>query len=340
VKDSAAEAISPLDAVSATLVQQPLPAPDLALAAIAASAAPARLVERDAPKLANIPSMVVPISRARQGERELDGGPLSGAPVFVMPPQPRAAKRDDAARGDTTSAWGRTVTLVPDGSPPQEAVRVMLDIAEPVTLTIAVLQPPPPFVTRLATTQFAIWALVDVGNGSTTSQHRCRADYLLDVPLVCTFLSVRVYIGDPASGKPISGFAAPEAQVSCRATRGVRGLPGQATQFDQNVGANFGLGGFPQKLASITAHLTTATGGVEQWLQIHDSLANPTPAGAVPVAEFSLGTTPEGGDVGNIVRWLSGFGLSQGLVVGVSTTSGTFSASGASAWVQIERVLL
>jgi hypothetical protein len=86
--------------------------------------------------------------------------------------------------------------------------------------------------------------------------------------------------------------------------------------------------------------LSAATGGVEQFLQLFDKAATPVAAGQVPVAEFALGSTPEGSDIGDILRYLNPRGFGQGCQACVSTTSGSLTVSAASAWVEVEIVQL
>lgn len=248
-------------------------------------------------------------------------------------------------RPDTGSTWGRTDTIAASDSP-HEMARVILDSGEALTLTITTTAAPGvgkvEELRAIVSVPLYIWAAVTYGAGSTSTTRPIRCDDYLSVPVVACYLQVRVYIGD-ATGKPVMDRVwlgvTPSGQVNVQVARGVRGLPSQATMFKAAAGVNFSLGG-PMRLASITSHLSAASDGVEQYLQLFDTADNPVADGTVPDAEYSLGSLPESSDVGDVLRWLNPRGFGQGVQVAVSTTSGVLTTSTTSAWCEIEIVQL
>ncbi len=263
-----------------------------------------------------------------------------GAP---MPAPPAPAPTGDRSTPDNGSSWGRTDTLQTT-DPPHEMCRVQLDVTTMLTLTITITQPP--LTGRIGQilpidVPLTVWAKVTVGAGSGSVTRLVKLGDQLSIPLVCSYLSASCYIGD-LDGALVTGdvFAnGPSAQVNVQVARGVRGIPGQATAFVAASGTNVSLVGEPCRLASITAHLAT-TSGAPLFLQLFDLGNGPIGAGAVPVAEYALGTTPSASDIGDELRWLNGFPFSQGCQAGVSTTSGVFVEAGVGAWCQVEVVLL
>jgi hypothetical protein len=257
---------------------------------------------------------------------------------------PAEPKRNPHVRPDSESGWGRTESdLLPNGKKP-ELARVILEISEPLTISVDVLQNPGETVTE-PTEALTVWALVTFGNGSTNVTRAIRCDYRFDVTVVASYVQVQVYIGlidDPAPYvapqlyNPVSP-PQPPAQVAVQVARGTRGLPYVASQFStaEDVSENV-LAEGALRLLSIEAHLTD-TQGAPQFLQIYDQAAAVGPSGP-PAIEYPLGTTPYPGLM--LTRFLNPRGLALGMFVVVSDVSGEFSPSGATAHFEFERWLL
>jgi hypothetical protein len=250
-------------------------------------------------------------------------------------------KNENRSTGDNANSWGRSATLTYLDKP-SELVRVQLEVGESLTLWLAVPQPPLTGIAHDVTIDTTVWFVVIVGGGSTSIQRLVRGDDIISIPLVATYVSVSAYIGDPA-GKPLNttNFSTlPNvAQASAFLVRGVRGIPGQATVFGAEVGSAIQATPGPARIASISAHLTAASSGTEQFLQLFDASSNPG-AGAIPVMEFALGETPEASAVGDMARFLNPAGFSQAMFAAVSTTSGLLTLSAAEVWFQWEVVLI
>ena len=266
-----------------------------------------------------------------------------GSPMSVQEP----AQNQDRSSPDNENSWGRTVNLAWSDRP-QEVARVQLATSQALTVSIAVnvapgegtYQPVPagPTVDLPCT----VWARVTLGSGSGSTTYQVRADAFVSVPVVGTYASVAVYIGD-LDGNPVSGIAfatLPDAaQVNVQVARGVRCLPQQATTFASDFGASFAIGNSPQRVASIAAHLGESSSGTEIYLQLFDSMTAPT-AGDVPYLEWAMGEEPEESAIGDLVRFTNPLGLSQGAWFVTSTTSGTYTSASVDVFVALERVLL
>jgi len=318
----------------------PLRRPDLAIRPEPTSAIE---VVQEAAASSGMP--ITPLAAARAAQGVHVNSPESemkpwGAPMDA-PPAP--APTDPRSSNDSGNSWGRTDTILFTDRP-HEMCRVELSPSEMVTLTITVAQPPGigtiPALVPIVVPLY-VWANVTYGGGSTSATRKIRIDDYLSVPLVVAYLSVSVYIGD-AKGNPVQTDAfnsAPSAQVNVQVARGVRGIPGQATIFVSGEGTNFELSGVPCRVASLTAHLATDSGGVEQYLQVFDS-STAVINGTVPTAEYALGATSWESDVGDTVRFLNPRGFGQGVQVAVSTTSGVLTVSSVAAWTEVELVQL
>lgn len=285
------------------------------------------------------PGYVPGVSRRFDGERYMGEGPR-GMQSEVLRADAVPNQSESRSTGDNANSWGRSASLTAQSSA-SELIRVQLERGESLTLTLAVPQPPLSGTAHDATVALTVWFKVVVGGGSTSIQRLVRGDDYLSIPLVATFVSVSAYVGNLA-GDPVASvdFSSPPntAQVSAFLVRGVRGIPGQATNFSSQTGNAFQATPGPVRLASISAHLT-ATAGAEQFLQLFDVVGLPG-VGDAPYAEWALGENPENSGCGNIVRFLNPIGCSQGAYFVVSTTSGEYAISAAEAFVSYEIVLL
>jgi len=270
-----------------------------------------------------------------QGEVKPWGSPMS-EPVPVRNPR---------VRPDNENAWGRTENILPDGRLP-ELARVELEISEPLTISVDVLQNPGE-TTSEPTEALTVWALVTFGSGSTNVTRAIRCDYRFDVTVVASYVQVQVYIGLPGSSKPYIAPnlfntlypPQPPAQVAAMVARGIRGLPYVCTQFVTSDNESTGLL-IPQaaRLLSVEAHLT-AVAGATQFLQLYDSNTTAPLTGAPnPVLEYPLGTTPYPGLI--LTRFLNPRGFSQGVLFVVSAASGLYDPSGVPIHIEAEQLLL
>jgi hypothetical protein len=259
-----------------------------------------------------------------------------GSPMDAPPePAPTASRTTD----DNGSSWGRnaTITIADSIARPQTLARVTLDRGEPLTLTIAINTPATPGVQSDKTVPGYIWARIDVGGGSASMTRVAKVGDLLIVPVSASYIQIAAYMGD-GDGQPLDPATLTtlpgSAQVSAFVSRGVRGTPGIATTFSSQVGSSFGMGG-PQSIASIEAHLT-APAMADQFLQLYDGTSDEAPM----VAEYALGTTPAESSIGSGARLPNTQQFAAGLYIVISSTSGYPTASGAEAFVAVERVLL
>jgi hypothetical protein len=250
-----------------------------------------------------------------------------------------APVRHVRVRPDTESGWGRSQTIFPTGRA-MELARVELEVSEPLTLSVDVTENPAAGLGFPKPIPMTVWALVTFGNGSTSVTRKIRCDYRFDVPVVGTYVSVSVYIGDLA-GTPFPNNIVftntPQAQVSVQVARGVRGLPYVCSQFLIDDGNALGVlfQGAARGL-SIEAHLTGPVAG-PLFLQLFDSPTQPN-SGDVGVVEYPIGATPFLGVP--LTRWLNPRGFATGVAYGVSSTSGLFTATADAVHIEFEQLLL
>jgi hypothetical protein len=289
-------------------------------------------------------AMVSPLAHARATQGVHVNSPASevrpwGSP-FTAPPEP--APTGPRSTPDNSNSWGRSEEIAYNDRP-IELARVQLDKSQPLTVTVTTVEPAGVAVTGIGVSvPLTVWATITVGAGSSSVARDVRVDSQLSVPVDASYVQVTAWLGTLA-GVPVAGDAfttvPPPAQVSVQVARGVRGLPVQATRFLAGVVNSSQIVEAPCRIASIAAHLITASGGAEQFLQAFDQLVAPS-AAQVPIAEWPLGTTPETSAIGDLARFLSPMGWSQGLWLAVSSTGGSFTPTGAEAWVATEVVQL
>lgn len=259
-----------------------------------------------------------------------------------MPSTPEPAPTGPRSTDDNSNSWGRSEEIGYNDRP-VELARVQLDMSQPLTVTVTMVEPAGIAVTGIGVAvPLTTWATITVGSGSSSVSRDVRVDSQISVPLDASYVQVTAWLGtlagDPVLGDTF-GEVPPPAQVSVQVARGVRGLPVQATRFVSGlVSSSLRVGG-PCRIASVAAHLAVASGGTELFLQAFDQVDAPSAAQA-PIAEWSLGTTPEASSIGDLARFLSPMGWSQGVYVAVSSTSGVFTASAAEAWTSLELVQL
>lgn len=281
------------------------------------------------------------LAEVREGPRFESLPPKPWGPPAYQP----APVRQPRERPDTENGWGRGMTLVADGTQ-SEVARVMLDISEALTVTVNADQPPG--VTADTSIPLAVWALITVGNGSTTETHAVKAAPRVDFPVVGTYVSISLFIAydsmDPEFPKALNlapvARPAHAAQASGYVSRGTRALPHEATIFITNnpggvIAASGVLIDDPARIASVQAHLAAAVAG-PLFLQLFNS-PNPPAPNDVPVAEFSLPSAAPLSDVGAYWKNLRGF--SQGVSYGVSSTSGIYTAANDPVWISVEAAL-
>jgi hypothetical protein len=316
----------------------PLRRPDLVLRPEPTSAAE---VVAEAAASAGMAASPLAAARAAAGVHVNSEGEVKpwGSPMGEVVPV-----RNPRVRPDTENGWGRTESdLLPNGKKP-ELARVELEISEPLTISVDVLQNPGMTVTE-PIVPLTVWALVTFGNGSTNVTRAIRCDYRFDVTVVASYVQVQVYIGEPDSSAPyiaphLYDPALPQqvpAQVAAQVARGIRGLPYVCTQFvTEDDASEVVIINQACRILSVEAHLT-AVAGAPQFLQFFDQ-ANNTGPGGPPILEYPLGQTPFPGLI--LTRFLNPRGFSQGIFAVISSTSGTYSPSGAQAHIEVEQLLL
>ena len=349
MKHSTAEAITPLDAVSATLVQQPAAGPKLVQQVDPASAVLAAL-GATVPRIVRPPRMqgpaldrsrqewIRPVSNLMDDSREVDEVEIGSPPAFQLPPEVQPTQ--NRGTSDTGSSWGRTQKLFPNGAPASEMVRLQLDRSEVVQVYIDVLQPPgitPPGPNAGSSTVLTVWAKITYGGGSATATQLIDATGHVDFPLCVSFLSIACYLGDQ-NGVPVTDPGATNfAQVAVSVCRGSRGLPWCVSRYLTSDGSNARLSPNAVRLLSVQASLD-ADQGAAQWLMLFNDNGTVTPATTKPIAAYPLGNKAAGPGL-PLTRFLnprSGFPI--GLVYGVSSTpsSGGFTPSGAGIHIEAE----
>lgn len=340
--------IKPEDAISAALLGGSLTPGGVALpgAAIVTPAAPKIVVpQASAPDPAMMATLLALQGLAfvppRVQSQAQWGSPVEG------PPEPD--ENQDPFRPDYQAAMGRTETISTDGSQSQEMARVVQGTSEGFTLSIDVAQPPgttPNGLAQNANVALVVWAILTFGSGNGTATRRIRIDDRLDASLIANFISVKIYLGN-LSGKQITSIAANgsptnSAQVVVQLARGIRGTPNVATFWQVASGAGGQINGptgvpGPLRINSMSAHLQ-ATSGAQVFLQLFDLPPNGggPGAGAVPISEWPLGTTPAPGLPYTLM--LNQRGISQSLWWSSSTTSGILTV-GPNLWTEFEILL-
>ena len=251
-------------------------------------------------------------------------------------------------RPDTDPGWGRAETLLANAVP-QEMARVILPVSIDMEVSIdTIVAPGVATLASGALVPLVVWAVVTFGNGSTSVSRKIQCADRFDVPVCGTFCQVTAYIGDlqgnDLTGKQFSPTQPlsptqpiPSANVSVMVSRSIRGTPYVAPSFAAAFGPSGSLFTSQFRALNVMAHLTAQVGG-NDFLQLFDQSARtPPPNGTVPTTEFALGTLPS---PGIDHRWLNPRGFSQGCFYCVSSTAGTLTLSGDSAWVEVEKMQL
>lgn len=256
-----------------------------------------------------------------------------------------------AAAQESSSAWGRQVTITQSPNP-IGAVRVFLEKSESFTLSVDVLQEAPAGIhPPHANTALFVWAQITFGNGGTSIQRNIRCDYRIDAPIAGSYVDVLMYLAGSDGETLYNGQFTnnPTAIAVVQLSRGIRGLPYSASIFHGALGATQldPALDVPARLMSVAAHLgAPSTGGTDRYLQLFDTTTTAPPGtpgiSTIPKHEYALGAHPIDTTIGaqGAGRLVQPSGFVNGVWWGISTTSGQYTASTDEAWVEIESMLL
>jgi hypothetical protein len=268
------------------------------------------------------------------------------------------APLETSARPDRMVAWGRTEFITIGTGQVVEMARVQTDgehASQSFLVSIDVLQPADPTLQSFFDPATAyVWATIEAGNGAETFRREVRIDDRLDVAVCGSLVRVTCYVADKdgnvdtVSVWNTGGEPENNVQVAVNVSREIRGAPYVPNQnlFGQTAASTvLLLSALPLQILSLHAHLQAPSVGddgttpVDLFLQLFDvGAAGDVVGGRVPDDEYVL----SGGLIVEEVEevFVNQRGYGRGLAVAVSTTSGTYTASTATVWVQVQRQAL